>query len=165
MDPEKFEEVFKSAFEHAKSIMQKDGDLMPTAFVFTEPGGSDDLDCQILPMPMADDKQKEFLRRLLVTFAKKVNAVAVMFVAEAWLANIPADERGNIQGPVRDYPGRKEAIVLHGRTAFINRLKTQEFTKGEDGKIIFGAVQDLYDSAEYCSFTDGIFPESSATRH
>lgn len=163
MELEKFNAIFDHAFEHAKDLIQKDGDLMPTAFVFTAGAGSDDYDCQILPMPMADAKQKEFLQRLLVTFAKKVNAVAVFFVGEAWVATTPATD--DFKGPVRDHPDRKEALVLHGRTAFINRLRTQEFTKGEDGKPVFGKTQDLYDTAEYCSFTDGIFPESSATRH
>jgi hypothetical protein len=165
MNPEKFNEIFEHAFEHAKVLMQKEGDLMPTAFIFTTSDNGHGFDCQILPMPMADDTQKEFLRRLLVTFAKKVNACAVMFVSEAWIASCAPEDWDSFRGPVRDYPDRKEALVLHGRTSFINRLRTQEFTKGEGGTYIFGKSQDLFDSSDYCAFTDGIFPESAMTRH
>lgn len=165
MDPTKFNEIFEHAFEHAKTLIQKEGDLMPTAFVFTASDNEDGFDCQILPMPMVDEKQKEFLRRLLITFAKKVNACAVMFVSEAWVATCSPEEFDEFHGPVREHPDRRDALILHGRTAFINRLKAQEFTKKEDGTYIFGKIQDLFDSAEYCTFTDGIFPESPMTRH
>ena len=165
MNPTKFNEIFEHAFEHAKTLIQKEGDLMPTAFVFTTSDNEDGFDCQILPMPMTDEKHKEFLRRLLVTFAKKVNACAVMLVSEAWIAVCSPEEFEEFHGPVREHPDRKEALILHGRTSFINRLKTQEFTKTEDGSYIFGATQDLFDSSDYCSFTDDIFPQSATTRH
>lgn len=133
MKKEKLEYMMKHTLEDAKTLLLKDGGLMPVAFV--KHGNNID----ITPLSFEDSDKKDQQLHFLRNIVKKKNADAIFIVTESWY--VIADN-GHIVSEPSKHPMRKECIMIIGECEDCSMSIIQTFDR-KDGKIIFGENVDI----------------------
>lgn len=124
-----FREECAAWFQHSKRMLEVDGYLIPTALVRTEK-------CmQLFQLRMDDRADKHMVMRDLADSCKRLDAVAVMLINEAWVA--PAEFAATGKHAV-DCPSRGESILLHGLTRSGEAVDCINIFARRDGRICFG---------------------------
>jgi hypothetical protein len=124
-----FREKCTAWFQHSKRMLEVDGCLMPTALVMTEKS------MQILQLQMDDRAEKHMVMRYVADACKRLDAVAVIIINEAWTA--PAEFAATGKHAI-DCPSRGEAIVLHGLTRHGEVISCMNIFTRQEGKVVFG---------------------------
>ena len=125
-------EQVERLMETAKFNLQKDGELMSCALVFS---GEDNM--AALPMPFENDQQKRMYLFILATLVKKVKATKVILINEAWMAT--RNNLSDLDGPVRNQPDKEECIFVAGKTPKEEVVCIVKFSrvKTDEGKEVF----------------------------
>lgn len=140
MKKEELKDIMEDMLETAKTILEKDGKLIPIAFM----NHNDNFD--IVPLSFSDNDEKNRQLSALRILVKKENADAVFVVTESWYVstnNVPL-----AMEPSKD-PTRKECIIMIGECGGGNITIIQLFDREdgkENGKIIFGQKLDMEDT-------------------
>jgi len=121
----------KFLFSMAKSILEKDGFHIPTAFL-TLPSGEK----QLVQLGMTDRATKHMLMRLLANEIRKTGASRVSIIFEAWLATIESNPKFTKDGIICD--GKKECllVITADKCGNIENVRAI-FSRKEDGSIKF----------------------------
>lgn len=124
-----FREQCAAWFQYSKRILEVDGYLIPTAFVRTEKG------MQVFQLRMDDRADKHMMLRDLADSCKRLDAVAVMLINEAWVA--PREFAATGQHAV-DCLNRGEAILLHGLKRSGEAVDCINVFSRREGQVCFG---------------------------
>lgn len=124
-----FREECATWFQHSKRMLEVDGYLIPTALVKTEKG------MQLYQLRMDDRAEKHIVMRDLADSCKRLDAVAIMLINEAWVA--PAGF-APIGKHAVDCPSRREAILLNGLTRSGEAVNCMNIFTRRDGHVCFG---------------------------
>lgn len=124
-----FREECAAWFQHSKRILEVDAYLIPTALVKTEKG------MQFFQLRMNDRADKHMMLRDLADSCKRLDAIGVMFINEAWVASAEFAVTGK---HAIDYPDRGEAIVLHGLKQNGEAVCCLNVFTRREGRICFG---------------------------
>lgn len=108
-------EFLKDLLEKAKELMEKDGYIVPAAFVETEDKELLILDCK---QPIEEGKKDELVKVLKDT-AKKTNATMIVMLMEAWTLQTEKDkcvldviEEAEKIGGIGKHPNAVENVVM-----------------------------------------------------
>lgn len=148
MKKEELEHVMKGILENAKSLLSRDGRLVPVAFmcIGNEIG--------VTPLNFKNREEKERQVALLTKVARLKNADALIMVAESWYV---ASNKPLEISPSK-HPMRKECICIVGECEEGDFTITQKFEREEDidgDRIIFGERDDM-DIFGFSTFNFGI---------
>lgn len=94
------------AFQMAKRIIEKDGYHRPIVLYFTADGKSAVHDLQ------TEDRADILVaRRVVAANVRKMRAVAIISIGEAWMAPVPEDRI--VKAPAGESPDRREILQVH----------------------------------------------------
>lgn len=127
MKEEEFKLTLDNALEQAKTLLLRDGKLIPVALVHS---GND---AHVLGLSFRDNEQKNEQLTLLKKFVKLKNADAIFVIVESWY--VTTDEENLTIEPSK-HPMRKECIVVFGEYEGGNLTVMQIFGR-KDNEIIF----------------------------
>lgn len=149
MKKEELEHAMKGILEDAKSLLSRDGRLVPVAFICT---GNE---IGITPLNFKNREEKERQAMLLAEVVKLKNADALIMVAESWYvtSNDP-----NLKIEPSKHPMRKECICVMGECEEGNITIAQNFEREKDidgDRIIFGDINDM-NILDFSKFNFGI---------
>ena len=128
-DAKSFQDVCVVWFQHSKRMLEVDGYLNPTALIMT------DKSMQIQQLRMSDRTDKHMVMRHVADSCKRMDAVSVMIINEAWTA--PAEFAAKGKHAI-DCPQRGEAAVLHGLTRSGEAISCINHFTRQGGKVVFG---------------------------
>ena len=118
-----------------------------------EPGSTEESEFEFLPMlhflcrdgseeifacPLTDARQKTIVAKLMKVFAKKLDAIAVALITEAWTAT----DDGTEVAP-RDRPDRKEVLLVTIETVFACHSNIWEIKREEGRAPELAAFRDI----------------------
>lgn len=150
MNKQKLENEMKMALEKAKSLLLKDGRLVPVAFIHSKDG------IDIFGLIFKDQKEKEAQMSFLKKIVREKNADAIFLIMESWYVTYERkDLDKNLITPSKN-PMRKECIFVFGECGEGNKGIMQEFEREKENgeKIVFGKKVDL--NRNICCFDFGI---------
>lgn len=129
-------------FEHAKTVLQRDGYHLPLAIV-----GHADGRCRIQVLAMDDRPAKYLAFRWLAAEIEKTGATSVVVINEVWASKA---RDGGTFGYPSDDPDRREALQLvaadaSGRTC----SQLVFFRRDESGKVRLGEQSVLTDDRPF----------------
>ncbi len=124
-----FREECAAWFQHSKRMLEVDSYLIPTALVKTGKG------MQLFQFRMNDRADKHIMLRDLADSCKRLDAIGVMFINEAWVAPAKFAITGR---HAIDCPDRGEAIVLHGLKQNGEAVCCLNIFTRREGRIYFG---------------------------
>ena len=127
-DAKSFREICAAWFQHSKRMLEVDGHLIPTALIMT------DKSMQIQQLWMSDRTDKHMVMRHVADSCKRMDAVSVMIINEAWTA--PAEFAATGKHAI-DCPQRGEAAVLHGLTRSGEAISCINHFTRQGGKVVF----------------------------
>lgn len=137
MKKEVLERIMEDILENAKSLLSRDGHLVPVAFLCARN------DIGIIPLDFKNREEKERQVALLTKMVKLKNADALIMAAESWIVT---SDNPNLKITPSKHPMRKECICVVGECEEGDFTITQKFEreKDKDGdKIIFGEKNDM----------------------
>jgi hypothetical protein len=117
-------------FCRAKRYLEVDGYAIPTALLWTERRA------HVFQLVMLDRADKHIVMRDLADTARRLKAVSVMLINEAWVAPASFLSTGK---HAMDYPNREEALVLDGLTCEGRSVGCFAHFERQATEILFGA--------------------------
>lgn len=94
------------AFQMAKRLIEKDGYHEPIVLYFTADGKS-----AVTGFDMGDRAELLVTWRVVAANVRKMRAVAIISITEAWIAPVPED--GVVRIPAAEDPDRREILSVH----------------------------------------------------
>lgn len=158
LDAPTLADIVEEALQYAKRLLQMDGALIPAAFLFTEEG-----DIALVAMPFNNDHEKLLCRTALKDMVKKLNAVAVIFISEAWCALV---DKGvslaelSITG-VANLPNRQEALIVVGVTRDNLSYKASQTFQRKEEDFIFGNLESTSTPAVFDALVDNLWDQGT----
>lgn len=154
IDEQSLSHIVYEALEYAKRLLQKDGGVIPVAFIFAESG-----DIVLLVLPFNTDQEKFVCRTALKDTVKRLAAVAVVFISEAWVATIGPDRNlfdVTLEG-VENIPDREEALIVVGVTKENLSFKASQTFQRKEEDFIFGELDGTSTPAVFDAFVDNLW--------
>jgi hypothetical protein len=127
-----FREQCAAWFQLARRHLEVDGYAVPTAVLWTP------RTAHFFQLVMLDRAEKHIVIRELADKARRLNAISLMLINEAWVAPVAFASTGK---HAIECPNREEALVLHGLTNKGRAVHCHVRFQRKAGKIVFGAEQ------------------------
>lgn len=147
MNKDELIENMEHFIEKAKFLLERDGYLVPVAFLFS----GDNIG--VIGLNFKDQREKQMTMLALKKKADENDADAIIVVVESWYISSPGDKKIVKVKDLGSHPDRKECIFVFGECEYGIATLMQKFEKYKD-EIIFKEKIDI--SSSYSTFDFGI---------
>jgi hypothetical protein len=147
---------------HVRNILLKRGEkqLTPLYHLFGPPGG----DHAIIPCQFQSEIQKQIMLAEVREIARKMGAVAALFMTESWMVKI--DQRSSwharrmleTMDPPSQHPDRIEAVTIAATDGTEKAMRVLQIIRNRPGGKIVSLIEEPPPEDILSRFLDGILP-------